>query len=659
MSKPLWQPSAQSVARSRMSAFARFAREHAGAPDTDDARGFDYAKLHRWSIDEPGAFWMAVWSFCEIRGDGPGASALISCNDDNDMRDARWFPDAQLNFAENLLRRQDESPALVCLDESGRRRELSHAELSRQVASLAAHLREIGVVRGDRVAAVLPNGPEAVIAMLATTSLGGIWSSCSPDFGTEGILDRFGQIEPKILFAVDHYGYGGKIFETMTRIREVVDGLPSVRETVIASSQTPAAGVEDLPNARDFDALVNSNPGAELHFERFPFDHPIAILYSSGTTGKPKCIVHGAGGTLLQHMKEHQLHTNLSKGDKIFYYTTCGWMMWNWLVSALACEATLILYDGSPFHPDGMRLFELIDREAVNVAGVSAKFIDAVAKDQLQPGNAFPFEDLRAILSTGSPLAPESFDYVYRAVKADVQLSSISGGTDIVSCFVLGNPTGPVHRGEIQCAGLGMAVEVYDDSGNPLIDAEGELVCTGPFPSMPVAFWNDPDGSRYRAAYFERFQGVWCHGDWIRRTERGGFVISGRSDAVLNPGGVRIGTAEIYRQVERLDWVLESLAVGQDWDGDVRVVLFVKLRDGSSLDDAMRDEIREIVRRHASPRHVPRRIAQVPDLPRTRSGKITELAVRDVIHGREVKNLAALANPEVLAHFANREELAN
>lgn len=658
MSKPLWQPSAQSVARSRMNAFARFARERAGAPDPGDAKGFDYEKLHRWSIEEPSAFWTAVWSFCEVRGDGPGASALV-LDDGDDMKNARWFPDARLNFAENLLRRRDESPALIGLDESGRRRELSHAQLFQQVASLAARLREFGVVPGDRVAAVLPNGPEAVIAMLATTCLGGIWSSCSPDFGTQSIIDRFGQIEPKILFAVDRYAYGGKTFETTTRIGEVLNGLASVCETVIVSSQAPPEGLEDFSNAHDFAALVRSNPEAALHFERFPFDHPIAILYSSGTTGKPKCIVHGAGGTLLQHMKEHQLHTNLTPGDKIFYYTTCGWMMWNWLVSALASEATLILYDGSPFHPDGMRLFELIDREAVNVAGVSAKFIDAVAKEQLQPGNAFAFENLRAILSTGSPLVPESFDFVYREIKADVQLSSISGGTDIVSCFVLGNPTGPVHRGEIQCAGLGMAVEVYDDSGHPLIDAEGELVCTRPFPSMPVSFWNDPDGSRYRATYFERFPGVWCHGDWIRRSERGGFVISGRSDAVLNPGGVRIGTAEIYRQVDRLDWVLESLAVGQDWEGDVRVVLFVKLRDDTQLDDGMRDEIRNIVRQHASPRHVPRRIAQVPDLPRTRSGKITELAVRDVIHGREVKNLGALANPEALAHFANRDELAN
>ncbi|MCH7867272.1 MAG: acetoacetate--CoA ligase [Myxococcales bacterium] len=656
MSEPLWQPTLESVARSRMSAFASFAREQAGAPDTTGDAGINYPALHRWSIDEPAAFWRAVWLFCEVRGDGPGDVVLT---DADDIRSARWFPEARLNFAENLMRRRDDTPALIYLDESGRRGELSHAELYRRVASLAEHLREFGIGPGDRVAAVLQNGPEAVIAMLATTSLGAIWSSCSPDFGTEGIVDRFGQIEPKVLLAVDRYAYGGKIFEPITRIREVLNGLPSVRDTIIVSSREPSAGLQDLPNTHRFDALVHSNPAAALRFERFGFDHPIAILYSSGTTGKPKCIVHGAGGTLLQHLKEHQLHTDLAPGDRIFYFTTCGWMMWNWLVSALASEATLILYDGSPFHPDGLRLFELIDREAVNVAGVSAKFIDAVAKDELRPGDSFPLEKLRAILSTGSPLAPESFDFVYRAIKADVQLSSISGGTDIVSCFVLGNPILPVHRGEIQCAGLGMAIDVYDDSGDPLLDVEGELVCTRPFPSMPVKFWNDPDGSRYRSAYFERFPGVWCHGDWIRRTDRGGFVITGRSDAVLNPGGVRIGTAEIYRQVERLDWVLESLAVGQDWEGDVRVVLFVRLRDDTLLDDAMRNEIRKIIRQHASPRHVPQRIVQVPDLPRTRSGKITELAVRDVIHGRAVKNASALANPEALAHFADREELAN
>jgi len=650
VAEPLWQPKPASVSASRMSAFARFATLHAGAPEEPD-----YAGLHRWSIDEPAAFWRAVWSFCEVRGDGPGDVILDA---GSGIQEAHWFPDARLNFAENLMRRRDESPALISIDEAGRRREISHAALYRQVASLAACLRNLGVGPGDRVAAVLPNGPEAVIGMLATTSLGGVWSSCSPDFGTEGIVDRFGQIEPKVLFAVDRYAYGGKTFTPIAQIGDVLTGLPSVRELIVVSHGEEAANLEGLPSAHAFEDLVLANPDSELHFERLPFDHPVAILYSSGTTGKPKCIVHGVGGTLLQHLKEHQFHTDLTPGERIFYFTTCGWMMWNWLVSALASEATLVLYDGSPFHPSGMRLFELIDQEAINVFGVSAKFIDAAAKEGLRPVDTSGLTSLRAILSTGSPLVPESFDYIYQAVKADVQLSSISGGTDIISCFVLGNPNAPVYRGEIQCPGLGMAVEVFDDAGKPLLDTEGELVCTRPFPSRPVQFWNDPDGSRYRSAYFDRFPGVWCHGDWIRRSLHGGFEISGRSDAVLNPGGVRIGTAEIYRQVERLDWLIESIAVGQDWEGDVRVVLFVKLRDGLELSDAMRDEIRAIVRKHASPRHVPQRIVQVPDIPRTRSGKITELAVRDVIHGRTIKNLGALANPEALEHFADRVEIS-
>ncbi len=651
----LWHPSAEAVAASRMTAFARFAREHAEAPDAVGAGTFDYAALHRWSIDEPAAFWEAIWSFCDVRGDGPGS---VVFEPGANPREDRWFPEARLNFAENLMRRHDSTRALVCIDESGRRREFSHAQLHQQVASLATHLRTSGVGVGDRVAAVLPNGPEAVIAMLATTSLGAIWSSCSPDFGTEGIVDRFSQIEPKVLLAVDRYTYGGKTFEPIARIREVLDGLETVRDLIVVSRTGEAVRLDDFPRAHAFEALVCSTPNAELYFERLPFDHPVFILYSSGTTGKPKCIVHGAGGTLLQHMKEHQLHTNVAPTDRIFYFTTCGWMMWNWLVSALASQATLVLYDGSPFHPDGMRLFELVDQEAINVLGVSAKFVDAVAKEGLRPIESSQLTSLRAILSTGSPLVPESFDYVYDAVKADVQLSSISGGTDIISCFVLGNPNTPVYRGEIQCPGLGMAVDVLDDHGNSLPAAEGELVCTQPFPSRPVQFWNDPEGRRYQAAYFERFPGIWCHGDWICRSEHGGFVISGRSDAVLNPGGVRIGTAEIYRQVERLDWVLESLAVGQDWADDVRVVLFVKLRDGVELDETLRNEIRSIIRKHASPRHVPQRIAQVPDLPRTRSGKITELAVRDVIHGRAIKNLGALANPEALEHFADRVELS-
>ncbi len=662
MSAPLWQPDEARVAASRMRAFEHFAAEHHGAPAEADAQAF-----HRWSVDHSDDFWRAVWAFCEVIGDGPGSTV----RDGDDIRACRWFPEARLNFAENLLRRSDDTTAIIAIDEAGRRRELRYDELREQVASLAAWLRARGIVAGDRVAAVVSNSPEAVVGMLATTSLGAIWSSCSPDFGVEGIVDRFGQIEPRVLIAVDRYRYGGKVFAPIDRIDDVRAALPSVEQLILVSGAEDTSADTDEGSERGtsnvdganvdgaawFHTLVAQNPDAALVFERLPFEHPLAVLYSSGTTGKPKCIVHGAGGTLLQHLKEHQLHSDVRPGDRVFYFTTCGWMMWNWLVSALASEATLVLYDGSPFHPGPERLFELIDRERIAVFGVSAKFIDAVAKEGLRPGEHSDFASLRSILSTGSPLVPEAFDYVYEAVKSDVQLASISGGTDILSCFVLGHPALPVYRGEIQAPGLAMAVDVFDDDGTPTADSEGELVCTHPFPSRPVMFWNDADGSRYRTAYFERFAGVWCHGDWMRRSAHGGFVISGRSDAVLNPGGVRIGTAEIYRQVERLDWVVESIAIGQAFEDDVRVVLFVKLRDGEVLDDDGCAAIRRVVRKHASPRHVPARIAQVADIPRTRSGKITELAVSDVVHGRPVKNVGALANPEALSHFEDREEL--
>ncbi|MDP6978239.1 MAG: acetoacetate--CoA ligase [Myxococcota bacterium] len=652
MSEPLWKPDEARVAASRMRAFERFAAEHHGAPGDANAQTF-----HRWSVECSDDFWRAIWQFGEVIGDGPGSTVRKG----DDIRACRWFPEARLNFAENLLRRSDDATAIIAIDEAGRRRELRFDALRAQVASLAAWLRARGIVAGDRVAAVVSNSPEAVVGMLAATSIGATWSSCSPDFGVEGIVDRFGQIEPRVLIAVDRYGYGGKVFAPIERIGEVRAALPSVEQLILisggegAAAQTKAAA--DVDDATWFHDIVTKPPDTPLTFERLPFEHPLAVLYSSGTTGKPKCIVHGAGGTLLQHLKEHQLHSDIRHGDHVFYFTTGGWMMWNWLVSALASEATLVLYDGSPFHPGPERLFELIDRERIAVFGVSAKFIDAVAKQGLRPGERSGFTSLRAILSTGSPLVPEAFDYVYDAVKRDVQLASISGGTDILSCFVLGHPALPVYRGEIQAPGLGMAVDVFDDDGTPTTDSEGELVCTRPFPSRPVMFWNDEDGSRYRAAYFDRFPGVWCHGDWMRRSERGGFVISGRSDAVLNPGGVRIGTAEIYRQVERLDWVVESIAIGQAFEGDVRVVLFVKLREGEVLDDDGRAAIRRVVREHASPRHVPTRIAQVADIPRTRSGKITELAVSDVVHGRPVKNVGALANPEALSHFESREEL--
>ena len=665
MSEILWTPTRERAENSQMWAFAQEASRRTGLDLCD------YPALHQWSVDSPESFWELVWDVCEVIGDrgdrngpsSPGAQTGAGI----EFSKVRFLPDARLNFAENLLRRSGPETAIVFVGESGARRELSFDALREQVARVAGWIRSRGIGVGDRVAAYLPNLPEAVVAMLATTSLGGIWSSCSPDFGSDGVVDRFSQIEPKLFLCTDGYLYNGKRVETLDRVPEILSSLPTVECCVVV----PYSGAEAVPSeilermATDegsfevlhWSEIVGRPEAPPLVFERLSMDHPVYILYSSGTTGKPKCIVHGAGGTLLQHLKEHRLHVDLHAGDRLFYFTTCGWMMWNWLVSGLATGATLVLYDGSPFHPDARRLWQLASFERVNVFGISAKFIDSAAKAGVLPGRDFDLSSLRAILSTGSPLSEDGFDYIYREVASDVHLASISGGTDIVSCFVLGNPTLPVRRGEIQCAGLGMQVEVFDDEGNPLVGTPGELVCTRPFPSMPVGFWNDPDGSRFRAAYFEHFPGVWCHGDWCLETESGGFVIHGRSDAVLNPGGVRIGTAEIYSQIEALDEILEAIAIGQSWGGDVRVVLFVKLAPGSTLDDALRAKLRTRIRENASPRHVPARIVEVEDIPRTRSGKITELAVRDIVHGREVKNVEALANPEALEYFRDRAEL--
>jgi acetoacetyl-CoA synthetase len=642
--EPIWRPSPE---RAAATALARFAQAQGHDPS-------DYAGLHRWSTQEPEAFWRALWDFCDVRASRQGEVAL---RDGDRMPGAHWFPEARLNFAENLLRRRDASPAIVARSESGGRRVLSHAELRDEVSRLAGALRDAGVVAGDRVAGMLPNLPEAVIAALAAASLGAIWSSCSPDFGVQGVLDRFGQIGPKVLFCVPGYDYGGRHFSTLDRAATLLERMPSVERAVFVDAGGERPSLRALPGAFWWDEFTADFPAGPISFAQLPFDHPLAILYSSGTTGVPKCIVHGAGGTLLQHLKEHRLHVDLRPGDRFLYFTTCGWMMWNWLVSGLASEATLVLYDGSPFHPGPEALFELAEQEELAVLGVSAKFLDAVAKAGFEPARACDLSRLRTILSTGSPLLPESFDFVYRHVSRDVHLASISGGTDIVSCFVLGNPAAPVWRGEIQAPGLGMQVEVFDAEGRRTVGEKGELVCTRPFPSMPVGFWRDPEGRRYRAAYFERFPGVWCHGDWTLETPRGGYVISGRSDAVLNPGGVRIGTAEIYRQVEQVDEVMEAIAVGQEREGDVRIVLFVRLREGLVLDDALAERIRRRLREHASPRHVPAVVLQVPDIPRTRSGKITELAVRDAVHGRPVQNVEALDNPQALEHFRNRPEL--
>jgi acetoacetyl-CoA synthetase len=612
----------------------------------------DYAALYRWSFEQPAAFWSAVWDFCGVAGDGPGRALGAGAER---MPGAEWFPEARLNFAENLLRRRDDAPAIIFRGEDRASCTLSFAELYDRVARLAATLRTWGVGSGDRVAGVLPNLPETVIAMLATVSIGAVWSSSSPDFGARGILDRFGQIGPRVLFAADGYWYNGKFFDTLPRLEEIRAQLPSLERVVVVPYTR-----DDPPLARGvvrFDAALAGEPGGEIPFERLPFAHPLYILYSSGTTGPPKCIVHGAGGTLLQHLKEHRLHTDITPGDRLFYFTTCGWMMWNWLVTGLASEATLLLYDGSPGHPDVGALFRWAEAERMNVFGTSAKFIETVAKSGYEPRRHCDLSSLRAVLSTGSPLAPASFDYVYEKIGADLCLSSIAGGTDIVSCFMLGNPIGPVWRGEIQVRGLGMRVEVFDEEGASVRGQKGELVCTAPFPSMPVGFWNDPDGARYRAAYFEKYPGVWAHGDYVELTENDGIVIHGRSDSVLNPGGVRIGTSEIYRQVEQIDEVLESLVIGQDWQGDVRVVLFVRLREDLELDDDLRGRIADRIRQNATPRHVPARIVAVAEIPRTRSGKIVELAVRDVVNGRPVGNREALANPEALDLYADLKEL--
>ena len=613
----------------------------------------DYDALYEWSIGEAPAFWESLCEFCDVRFDREPETTLAR---PNNIMDAGWFAGSQLNYAAHLLRYDGDKAAIAFFAEDGTRRELSRDELREQVAEIAAGLRAAGVSKGDRVGGFLPNCPEAVIAMLATTSLGAIWSSCSPDFGVTGVVDRFGQIEPKVLFAVNGYYYGGKTCDTRSTIESVVGTVDSIRQTVMI----PFAGGlgTEIPLANAIDWKDFAREGEALSFAPVDFDHPLYIMYSSGTTGAPKCIVHGHGGTLLQHLKEHILHTDIGEHDRLFYFTTCGWMMWNWMVSGLATGATLVLFDGAPFFNDGRILWQMAEDERVTVFGTSAKYISAQEKAGVRPKDEFSLPELRAVLSTGSPLAPESFDYVYDAIGDDLQLASISGGTDILSCFALGNPVLPVRRGELQCRGLGMAVEIWNDQGQSVVGEHGELVCTKPFPSAPVGFWNDPDGARYRAAYFERFEGIWAHGDFAEITDDGGLVIYGRSDAVLNPGGVRIGTAEIYRQVEKLDEIIESIAIGQNWNDDVRVVLFVVLREGIALDEDLQKRIRTVIRTNTTPRHVPAKIVAVPEIPRTKSGKIVELAVRSVVHGEPVKNTEALANPEALAHFANVAALA-
>jgi acetoacetyl-CoA synthetase len=639
--KPLWIPGLKRVESAQITVFRGQANERHSLTLNN------YAELHAWSVREPAAFWDLLWDFCGVIGE-KGARHLV---DGDKMPGAKFFPDARLNYAENLMRRHGSGTAILFRGEDKAMRRFTHTELDELVSRLQQALVAAGVGKGDRVAAMLPNLPEATALLLATSSIGAIFSSCSPDFGERGVVDRFGQIEPKLFFVCDGYWYNGKRIPITEKVKAIVEKIPSIGQVVVVPYLGDEGAAKTVPHGVSLDDFLKAFLPHALRFERLPFDHPLYILYSSGTTGVPKCIVHSAGGMLLQHLKEQRLHCDLRAGERLFYFSTLGWMMWNWLVSGLASEATLCLYDGSPFAPDEGVLFRYAEDEKIDIFGTSAKYIDAVKKSGIVPKDRFDLASVRLIASTGSPLAPESFEFVYQGIKEDVHLASISGGTDLGGCFVLGEPTSPVWKGEIQAPGLGMAVDVWTEDGKPLAHGRGELVCTRPFPSMPVEFWNDPGGRKYHGAYFERFPGVWCHGDFAEWTEHGGMIIHGRSDATLNPGGVRIGTAEIYAQVEQIPEVMESIAIGQAWDHDVRIVLFVKMREGVMLDEAMTARIKQQIRTGASPRHVPAKVVAVADIPRTRSGKITEIAVREVVHGRPVKNTEALANPEALAHF--------
>ena len=648
MAEPLWRPDRSRKKNANMTAFRHWLEEEY------EVSLSSYSQLHQFSVSRQEDFWAAVWQFSGVIAETRGDRVLV---DGDSMLDAQFFPDAKLNFAENLLRRRDDGEALVFRAEDQIERRLSWRELYKEVSRIAAALKMAGVEPGDRCAGFLPNSPEAVVAMLATASLGAIWTSCSPDFGTRGVLDRFGQVTPKVLFTTDGYIYDQKWHASLPCVKDILAELSSVEQVIVVPFSESVPDIKPINNSVLWSDFKIDRTEDQISFEHRPFNHPLFIMYSSGTTGVPKCIVHSAGGALLQHLKEHQLHCDIKPNDRVFYFTTCGWMMWNWLVSALASEATLLLYDGSPFAAKDDILFDFASEEKMTFFGTSAKYIDTLVKRGAQPSQSHDLRALRTFASTGSPLAPAGFDYIYKNVKSDICLSSISGGTDILACFVCGNPTGPVYRGEIQALALGMATNVFDSNGSPVRGRKGELVCTASFPSLPIGFWNDPDGSRYYAAYFERFPNVWCHGDFVEITKNEGMIIYGRSDATLNPGGVRIGTAEIYRQVEAFVNIEEAICIGQDWDNDTRIILFVRMAKGKELDESLVARIRERVRKNCSPRHIPAKVISVADIPRTRSGKITELAVRNVVHGLPVENKEALANPEALENFQNIIEL--
>jgi len=645
----LWQPSERAIEEAQITQFARqIVRKRRLELNS-------YPEFYRWTVDHPEEFWSDVWDFCGVIASRRGASVLV---DGDKMPGAHWFPEARLNFAENLMRRGDRGDAFVLWDERGFQRRVSFAELYSDVSRAVQALQALGLRAGDRAAAFIPNIPEAGMLALAALSQGIVWSSCSPDFGVDGVVERFGQIEPKVLFCADGYRYHGQEHDTLERVREIVERLPTVRKAVVVPTLGEQVDVSDVPKAVRLDEWLRRYTAGAIAFAQLPFDHPVYILFTSGTTGKPKCIVHGAGGALLQNLKMHKLQFDVRPGDRFFYFCTTNWVVWNLLFAGLCAEASVMLYDGSPFARNGKILFDYADKERFTHFGTSAKYIDAMAKRGLRPRDTHELAALRMILSTGSPLAPESFDYVYGAVKNDACLSSISGGTDIMAAFADANPILPVYRGELQCRSLGIAVEVFDENGESITNEKGELVCTKPFPSMPLGFWGDRGDERYHAAYFAKYPNVWCHGDWSELTERGTMIIYGRSDATLNPGGVRIGTAEIYRVVERIAEVEEAVAIGQIWQSDTRVVLFVKLRDGQTLDAELEERIRSEIRRHASPRHVPARIVQVADIPRTKNGKVVELAVKAVVHGMPVPNTDALANPDALEHFRDLPQLA-